>query len=182
MQEKNSQVTNERHVPAAAPIAPQPDSGKKLSRYEKLSLWINAIGSILIAASVLAAFSALRLSIQQTSLTAHQNAMEPIIAIDKVFVDTPEIREYFYDGKDIKEDEPNYKRAEAVAEMHLDVFDFKLRAKEKFGDLSPFPETLDIWVRDMMVSSPIICKRLEKKKQWYSPRLHQVAKEAQAAK
>jgi hypothetical protein len=90
--------------------------------------------------------------------------------IDTTFVDHPELRGYFYEGRRVPADDPNRDRVFAMAELLLDHFDYILLQVKCFPTL--YPE--DFWtqyMQDCFSSSPVLCEFLENKKRWYSAEL-----------
>jgi hypothetical protein len=84
---------------------------------------------------------------------------------------------------DIDGNNPLYSRVVAVAEMHLDVFDYKLKHMEHFKDYQPFQAGVEEhWMRDMLRTSPVLRKYLEKRKTWYSKELATLSEETQQSK
>jgi hypothetical protein len=94
-----------------------------------------------------------------------------MLALDRVFLDHPELRPYFYEGKDLDKSDPLYAQVEAVAEMHLDVFDYNLNYRLHFPNEYHFPEGHESFIHEMLAHSPVMRRRLEKKGAWYSPEL-----------
>ena len=62
--------------------------------------------------------------------------------LDKVFVQYPELRPYFYANKDIDEKDPVYPRALAVAEYTADTMDSVLAQK---GFVQQYPG-FNVWI------------------------------------
>lgn len=88
-----------------------------------------------------------------------------------VFVDHPELRPYFYDTKELDENDPNYHAVLAVCELFLDFIDsmhddyvYKLPGMEDGGK---YREIWDLYFRDIFSSSPALRKYAKKKEQWY---------------
>jgi hypothetical protein len=149
-----------------------PTEGKpRMSRYERWSLGVQVVGYLLVVLSLLAAWVQLRQFSEQNRMTVHQEREGSTLALDRVFVEYPEVRDYFYGGTDIDEKDPLYKRVEAVAEMHLDVFDYKLKHAENFREYQPFLDVEENWIRDMFRTSPVLRKYVEKRQNWYSEKL-----------
>jgi len=87
--------------------------------------------------------------------------------LDKAFLDHPELRPYFYDGKDIQQSDPLYFRAETMAEFILDNFDSIMKFDRTY------PETLHEgwrnWIYDSFSRSPLLVRTMEKLKPEYEP-------------
>jgi hypothetical protein len=77
----------------------------------------------------------------QNSLIAQRAAndlelMGYTMALDRVFIDLPELRPYFYDGKDVPRDEPLRSRVMATAELIVDLAD-SVSSMMGHGQLDP---------------------------------------------
>src|SRR5262249_53878568 len=129
-----------------------------MTRYEVLSLRVQVVGYFLVVLSLLVTWLQLHQLSEQNRLLVHTQREGPTLARDRVFIEYPEIRPYFYGGVDIDEKDPLYNKVVAVAEMHLDVFDYKLKYKQEVLGHQPFTETDRIWAGDMFRSSPILRK------------------------
>ena len=116
--------------PSGLPASPTSDPAREpLSKFQRLSLTLNAIGLVISALG----FTAVIVSIQtareqmgylaaQTRIATRDRSLSNVLTLHRVFLDQPELRPYFFEGKDIKETDPLYPQVEAVADMHLDVF------------------------------------------------------------
>jgi hypothetical protein len=104
-------------------------------------------------------------------MTVHGQRESSTLTLDRLFVEYPDLRPYFYDGVDIDAKDPSFRRVQALAEMHLDVFDYKLKHAETFAAYQPFREAEERWIRDMFRSSPILRRYCELRKGWYSQKL-----------
>ena len=155
-----------------------PDKPKPMSEYESgalrrqtIGLVINFVGFLAVIGSLSAAQLQLRQASHQTKIQIKDRTLANILTLDRVFLDHPELRPYFYEGKDITEKDPMYPRVVAVAEMHMDVFDYVLEYYENFPEQFPELEAGHKWIHDMFESSPITKRHFQAKKHWYSKRL-----------
>ena len=87
---------------------------------------------------------------------------------DKLFIEHPEFRPYFYDGKDLDsvKNDTFYLKAVGISELLLDYFD----TMNDMNYLS-FNDTLNQgwrnWVEGSFETSPILVKTLTENKNWY---------------
>jgi hypothetical protein len=58
------------------------------------------------------------------------------MALDRVFIDLPELRPYFYDGREVPDDEPMRARVMATAELIVDLAD-SVSSMMGHGQLDP---------------------------------------------
>ena len=144
------------------------DPERPMSRYEKLSfivsvrsLIVSLLGFVLIIWSLNAANEALKRSI-------YGSISNWTFELDKAFLQSPELRPYFYDGKDIDTDDPLYPKAQQMAEYMLDTFDSVLEHKAYFPGTGGTPHVgWARWFYDSFDRSPILGKYIETNRRWY---------------
>jgi len=141
-----------------------------MTTYEVISLLIS------IASSVGVIYSLWLLN-RQTGIFNRQ-LMEGISAsmtgysleISRIFLEHPDLRPYFFAGQTIENGHPDYLRAEAIAEVILDIFwTMSSQARRYQSDLSN-PEARVLWenyVRDCFATSPVLSNFLTMRKDWY---------------
>ncbi|MHB8829366.1 MAG: hypothetical protein ACYC6Q_07550 [Syntrophales bacterium] len=112
------------------------------------------------------------LSRQGVSAQTWQGFTQQGNEISRIFVDHPDLRPYFYDGKPITKDDPNFNAVMAVSEMYLDFLDsfqdnyvFTLPGMATNGE---FRLLWDRYFKDMFASSPALCAYAKEKQHWYS--------------
>lgn len=103
-------------------------------------------------------------------ITAYKAIGDQVLEADKLFIEHPKLRPYFYSGKEIGKDNPDYDVVEALAEFQLDYIDsvqHQLKYRKKVFqdiDLSTWQE----YFNDSFTNSPILCKRLNETAAWYN--------------
>jgi hypothetical protein len=177
--------------PSASPATPAVPPGRRegdpaqdaLSKYQRISLALSAAGLIVSALgftavifSIWTAQGQLSLMSAQTCLQVKDRSLSNTLALDRVFLDHPELRPYFYEGKDLDKADPLYPKVEAVADTHLDVYGYGLSYRARFPDQYHDPKAYEHCVRDMLALSPVMRRRLEKKAEWFSPELRELLK------
>jgi hypothetical protein len=166
------------------PASPRSDPAREpLSRFQKLSLTLSAIGLAISALGFTAVIVSIRTAQEQMSYAAAQTrilirdrSLFNVQTLHRIFLDHPELRPYFFEGKDIKETDPLYPQAEAVADMHLDAFAYNLDYRLVFPDDYRRPERYKNYIRSRLDLSPIMRRRLEQRPDWFSPHLQEVLK------
>ena len=131
-------------APAGQPSQTSPHAEAKgdparetMSRFERYNLMISVISLVISAFG----FTAVLISLwdareqmtylaAQTKIVSRDRSLANVLALNKVFLDHPELRPYFYAGKDLDEADPLYPKVEAVADMHLDVYGYNLDYQE----------------------------------------------------
>ena len=111
---------------------------------------------------------------------AYQSITSELLELHKLYLEHPELRPYFRDGRDIRPDDPNYEQALVLAEFQLDFFDSFWVQSEQMPNIlgREGPDWLS-WVtymRDSFALSPIMCRHLDSIKAWYTPEFVAFAK------
>jgi hypothetical protein len=171
---------------AGLPASPGSDPAPEpLSRFQRLSLALSAIALVISALGFTAVIISIRTAQEQMSHMAAQTrvltrdrSLNNVLTLDRIFLDHPELRPYFYAGKDLEESDPLYPKVETVADMHLDVYGYNLDYRLVFPDDYRRPEDYKRYIRSMLVLSPVMRRRLETKGEWFSPYLQEVLKGA----
>lgn len=99
--------------------------------------------------------------------------MNQALAQDELFIKNPEMRPYFYEGKELTAGDPLYHKVLSTAEYLLDFYD----SLEK--QLKRYPY---LWIHeqkgweantvDMFSWSPVLCRYLDSSREWYSDSLY----------
>src|SRR3954454_22032148 len=87
-----------------------------MTTYEQLSVVISFVGFAAIVISLWFLY-------RQTRISSFGTVHNFILSCDRIFVDHPHMRPYFYDRRDIKEEDIEYYMALAIAETILDTFE-----------------------------------------------------------
>ncbi|MBI5103309.1 MAG: hypothetical protein HZB33_15965 [Nitrospirae bacterium] len=106
-----------------------------------------------------------------------QNIYTQMLDIDKVFIEHPEVWPYFNNAKaitntqSITNTDNNFNRVMALADLHLDFFDFfDNKEVRELPGMGPGGEYWILWEKyfeDTFAESPVLCLRYEQKKDWY---------------
>jgi hypothetical protein len=156
-----------------------------LTLYELLSLVISIAGFITVIISlVLLTRQTREMTLQSkyvaSSLekTVYETASGRGFALDKIFIDNPELRPYFYSGKDIGEDDPCFDKVVAVADFILDFMDYIVLQPQHFAQIFS-PKSWEPWMKDMFANSPVLCGRLQEVEgRWHSKALADIMRDA----
>ena len=177
--------------PSGLPASPKSDPLREpLSKFQRLSLTLSAIGLVISAlgftaviVSIRTAQEQLRNTAAQTSILTRDRSLSNVLALHRIFLDHPELRLYFFEGKDLEKSDPLYPQVEAVADMHLNLFaynlDYRLITGESYGvfpEDGDSPEGYKSYIRSRLALSPVMRRRLEQKPDWFSPHLQEVLK------
>jgi hypothetical protein len=140
------------------------------------ALLISALGFTAVLISLWDAREQMTYLAAQTKIFTRDRSVCNVLELHRVFLNNPELRPYFFEGKDIKETDPLYPQVEAVADMHLDVFAYNLDYRLVFPDDWRTAEGYKDYIRSRLALSPIMRRRLEKRADWFSPLLQEVLK------
>jgi hypothetical protein len=125
----------------------------------------DVLSIVAIVASLFSAVYSYRLSRQAHHVSTYYGAISLFRELDKTFVEFPETRPYFYDGKPVNPDDPDRHRVQAVAELVLDAFEWvwyrqeKLNAEGEWGWKAYIVETF--------YSSPALQQHYARRRSWY---------------
>jgi hypothetical protein len=87
---------------------------------------------------------------------------------DDIFLRFPELRPYFYSGKDISSGDPLSERVKATAEFLLDYYDSQTTQLKKYpGVWRSEKGSWEANISDMFAWSPVLCRYLEANKEWF---------------
>jgi hypothetical protein len=144
---------------------------KAMTLYELLSLIISAAGFVAVILTLYFLNRQTRMSDRELK----ENLLIPLktqqLELDRLFVEYPHVRKYFYKGEVISDDgSDEYARVAALAEYILDHFAAVISHTTADGK----PLTSTIWreyINDCFVNSPILCSTLDRHSGWYSVEL-----------
>lgn len=151
---------------------------KPITLYELLSLIISTAGFI----GIIATLWFLNRQTRIADRALRENLLIPLknqqLELDKLFIDFPHLRKYFYNGEVFKEDSSDaYAQAAAIAEYILDHMAAIMPQRTADGEML----ISTIWreyIKDSFYNSPILCSTLEKHSRWYPRELYEIKEEA----
>jgi hypothetical protein len=94
------------------------------------------------------------------------------LATDGIFINAPNLRDYFYNGKIVTENDPLAEKVKAAAEYLLDFYDSQVTQLKRYPNL--WRSEKDAWesgIIDQFTWSPFLCWYLDVNKAWYSEEL-----------
>jgi len=148
--------------------------------YEYVSLCISVLYFITVVVTLVLLIFQNRIISMQTSYalqslegSIYANVTNQTLAQDQIFIQNPELRPYFYEGKDTNPNDPLHNKVHATAEYLLDFFDSLETQLKKY----PY-----LWIHerreweantvDMFAWSPVLCRYLDATRSWYSEELY----------
>lgn len=88
------------------------------------------ISVLAVMISVVAGWKAYGVSARTHETMSFSSGTELFMLLNQAFIDHPEARPYFYDGKALTDGDPLLHQVHAIAEMMLDVFDWIFHRRE----------------------------------------------------
>src|SRR5579859_5327236 len=141
-----------------------------MTTYEVISLLISIAGSLGVIYSLWLLNRQTGIFNRQLMEGISSNMTEYSLQISRIFLEHPDLRPYFFAGQTMENSHPDYQRAEAIAEVVLDIFwTMSSQAKRVQGEFAN-PEARELWqnyIRDCFAQSPILSGFLTLRKDWY---------------
>jgi hypothetical protein len=109
-----------------------------------------------------------RYASQSVESNVYSTVTSQNLGTDELFLKYPELRPYFYGGKQLNEDDPHSAMALAAAEYLLDNYDAQMMQLKKYPGL--WRSEKGSWeanISDMFAWSPLLCRFLEAHAAWY---------------
>lgn len=131
---------------------------------------ISIISLPLLIISAIILFIQLRSSAKATISNVYQNVTYGAVEIDKIFIDNPELRKYFYYNNIYYGNKTSelYDKISSIAEMFFDFADSVNTQIECMPKKKSYPwETWKKYFKDLYKRSPILREYWENNKQWY---------------
>ena len=141
---------------------------RHLRSHDNRMFWITAIYTVVTAVGLLVVWQTLSATNNSLKYNVYITSTNWTLEIDKMFFANPELRPYFYEGKDIAPTDPQYQRAVSMAEMLIDSMDSVAAIGENFPDEVKFDGWKN-WIMGTFSNSPLLVRHLEELRDWYQP-------------
>lgn len=135
------------------------------------ALCVSTLGFTVVIASLIFLSRQTHEAAKSNESGAYSNIANHMFEIDQVFINHPNLRPYFYEGAEIKPEASDYQQVLAVAETILDFFDAILVQKPYLKKLWQ-GNWWDTYIEDGFRNSPVLCRRIDSGKNWYSDELY----------
>jgi hypothetical protein len=122
-----------------------------------------SIGALLV--SLVSLMVSIRFAKRGSENNAYDRATDLLLQIDRVIIEHPEVRPYFYDNQDLQPDDPIAPRVEAVAELILDAFEWIWRRQR--GLNLKDQEGWRRYILECLDSSTTLCSYHKRHSEWY---------------
>jgi hypothetical protein len=113
---------------------------------------------------------------------AWYNVTNQEFALDKLFIDNPSTRKYFYDDVAIQRGDPLYDSVAATAEYMLDFIDTYFSSAQYMQPDTSDPDLWRHYFTHIFSNSPITCEILDARSDEYGDDINNLAKEPCARK
>ena len=120
----------------------------------------------------------IRESRHNNDLAVWNSVSQQWLALDKIFIDKPEMRKYVFSGVDIQQDDPKYPEVQPYVTFVVDFIDYvessyDPSSKEQKDLLHP--EAWEIYFMQIFARSPLACREVLKNEPIYNPQTRKVA-------
>jgi hypothetical protein len=113
-----------------------------------------------------------RFNLQSVESSVFGTVTNQSLASDEMFVRYPELRPYFYAGKNLEEGDPRAEQVKALAEYYLDYFQSQSTQLQKYPNLWRYEKKeWEANIIDMFAWSPVLCRYLEINRGWFNEEL-----------
>jgi len=149
--------------------------------YQLLQTLISFLGFLTVAITVYYLARQTKAMIDATYLNTYQDVVSQILEIDRLFIERPWLKQFFHYGIDAREDAldaQKYAEISSTAELIVDFLD-NLLVQKKYMPKANW-EGWRKYVIDLFATSPILCRFLEDKKDWYTHEIFQLMETGRA--
>lgn len=150
-------------------------NSKSSSTYELLNVVFSGLALCVSVFGLIYVVRSLESVERQLENSAFQTINEQMLEQDKIFIENPEIRPYFYDGVSFSdEDRKNTKlvnQVKAVADSRLDFYDLLWTQSDYIEELrvgGPGWQAWACFMRHSFDRSPALRERLVEVERWYT--------------
>ena len=148
-------------------------------RYKKWSFRVSILGFALVLVGLSINFYQSGKVAKSIAANILHTAANQTITLDRLFVERPELRPYFYDCKPLDDKDEKSAQVHAAAELMLDVFDVVADQSKNFAEYYERPEAWDNWITDMFATSPVLRSKLQQSSDWYDYKLQRLYEKGQ---
>jgi len=116
------------------------------------------------------------LSVANTKSSMYAIVNTQTLEMDKIFLERPHLRPYFYDNWDLSKirDKKTFREVMTVAEYQLDYFDLVMTQLDYIPtdkDSAEDNASWDDYFVSSFASSPALCERIGRNPEWYMTKL-----------
>jgi hypothetical protein len=131
-----------------------------------LQLFVSALGFIVVVWT-------LRVLVRSIDAQSSAGVAERQLEFDKVVLDNPYLYKYFYQGQDIRSEDPEYDRVMAATQLLANYFDGYFQQQGKYRQMWP-DRSWKSYIRDHTAKSPVLRRYVLANSRWFSPEFVQM--------
>jgi hypothetical protein len=131
-----------------------------------VQLLISGLGFIIVAWT-------LRVLVRSIDAQSSSGVAARQLAFDKVILTYPCLYKYFYEGHDIRSDDPEYNRAMAATQLLANYFDGYFQQRGKYRQMWPDKKWKG-YIHDHVAKSPVLRRYIVENRSWFSPEFVQM--------
>ena len=154
---------------------------------EIISLSISSISVLTLVITLIFIYRQSREMIKQTktqNIALHfaswQNIMSILFNLGSYLIQNPNLRPYFYENKNLPEEDSNRQAVLLLSIMYLDFFEYLLISEKKMADAWDWSkETWNTWIIDMFKKSCVLRESIEQNSSWYTKELYELYKKSE---
>jgi hypothetical protein len=144
---------------------------KEMSQFEKLTLVVQSFGLIVtigtlffLGKQVADQSVATKAQTEAVQSATYQGIMDKMFEIDKIFIENPKLRPYFFEKKLAHKNDADYQKVISIADYHLDFFQMLWSQSSFLPELQRDSTAWRSWsgyMKDLFGNSSVLCDRLE---------------------
>jgi len=127
------------------------------------------VAVVALVASIASAIYAYRQGRRTLKVTTYQGATDLTLQLDQVFIEYPQLRPFFYEGRPTPDansgDDDLRHRVLATAEYALDIFECIWDHRDTYDQADR--ESWKVWICDMIAQSPACSALYVAERDWY---------------
>ena len=131
-----------------------------------LQLLISGLGFIVVAWT-------LRILVRQLDAQSSAGVATRQLEFDKVILEHPSLYGYFYQGRDIAPDDPEYARVMAATQLLANYFDGYFQQEDMYRQMWPDIKWKD-YIQDHVANSPVLRRYVVENSTWFAPEFVQM--------
>jgi hypothetical protein len=131
------------------------------------ALAVALFGNSVLLVSVILVGLQVRHGVRATLASVYQAMNDNMLQINRLFVDRPSLRPYFYAGQELNhESSEERERVEATAELFINFIDNVLTQMPLLP--SSLAQPWRTYFASVTTSSPVLCDFWKRRREWYS--------------
>lgn len=130
-----------------------------------LQALVSVLGLPALVISLVFVWKQLKLSANANRATVYQSVPLLMFDIDRLFIERPELKPYFYGRKPLTHDDPEYNRIMSVAELFVDFMDYVTVVEPALPEYEW--DSWKCYFRELLATSPALQQYWQEYGHWY---------------